>query len=468
MPARVPRDQVTERVGDRLGERGRHPGGQRHTQRVPQPPGVLDGGPAGLAGDPELQRPALPRQISQPARGRGRVLAPLGHLGRGHRADAAQQVRHALGVPAGPFRGQPLQLPLGLPDHHRVQQLAQVSLAEQLGQQRGVQGQRLGPALGDRRVPLVHERADVAEQHRPAKRRRGRGLHVDQADFAAGQVLHEVDEPGHVEHVLQALPDGLQHDRERAVLAGHREKLGGTLALLPQRAAPAGLPPRQQQGAGRALTEPGREQRRAAQLVGDQLLDLFGLQLGDAGRRRLLGVRDADHDPVIGVHGLHVHALVALAQPGRDGQRPRGVHLGAERAVQHQPPVTQLVAEALHDQRAVIGHVAGGLPLRAQVADQVGRGQLVQPVGAQPGGRLLLARLGQLTAVRAERPAQLGGTARRVTVPERQLARLARGGGDQHLVGGDVLDPPRARTQHEHVADPRLVHHFLVELAHPV
>jgi hypothetical protein len=32
---------------------------------------------------------------------------------------------------------------------------------------------------------------------------------------------------------------------------------------------------------------------------------------------------------------------------------------------------------------------------------------------------------------------------------------------------GDVLDPPRRRAEREHVADPRLVDHLLVELADP-
>ena len=144
------------------------------------------------------------------------------------------------------------------------------------------------------------------------------------------------------------------------------------------------------------------------------------------------------------------------------------VHRRAERAVQHQPPVAQLVAEPLQHQRAVIGHVTRGLPLVGQIAHQVRGGQLVQAVGAQPRGGVLLAGAGQLAAVRAERPAELHRPSRGVAVPERQLARLARRGGDQHLVGGDVLDPPGTGAEHEHVADPRLVDHFLVELTDAV
>ena len=44
---------------------------------------------------------------------------------------------------------------------------------------------------------------------------------------------------------------------------------------------------------------------------------------------------------------------------------------------------------------------------------------------------------------------------------------LARRRRDQHPVVGDVLDAPRRRAEQEHVADPRLVDHLLVELADP-
>ena len=125
-------------------------------------------------GDAHLDHPALPGQAGQPGRRGRRVGRALGHLGGGQRPQAAQQVGHGLLVPAGPARRQPLQFALGLLDDQRVEQLAHVGLAEQVGQQRRVQRQRLGAPLGQRRVALVHERADVAEQQRPAERRRRR------------------------------------------------------------------------------------------------------------------------------------------------------------------------------------------------------------------------------------------------------------------------------------------------------
>ena len=51
-------------------------------------------------------------------------------------------------------------------------------------------------ALGQRRVALVEELADVAEQQRLGERRGGVGLHVDDADLPGPHVAHQLDRPG--------------------------------------------------------------------------------------------------------------------------------------------------------------------------------------------------------------------------------------------------------------------------------
>ena len=103
----------------------------------------------------------------------------------------------------------------------------------------------------------------------------------------------------------------------------------------------------------------------------------------------------------------------------------------------------------------------------SQVGEQVVGGPLVQTGGADAlAGRRGLER-DQLADERADGAAQLGRPAQRVAVPERQLAGLAGRRRDQHPVVGDVLDPPGRRAEGEHVADPRLVDHLLVELADP-
>ena len=237
-------------------------------------------------------------------------------------------------------------------------------------------------------------------------------------------VAHQLDQAGHVVDVLQHLAGRLEGDRERGELAGHRQQLGGALPLLPQRRAPARVAPGEQQRAGGALAEPAGEQRRAADLGGHLALDVVRVEDGEVGLRRLAGgVGQPQHDAVVGVHRGDVHA-VALAQPGRQHERPRRVDLGAEGGVDDQPPVAQLVAEALDQQRPVVGQVAGGRLLLGEVGLQVGRAPLVEPGRPGPlepglrGGRPDLAQEG------AERPAQLQRPARGVAVPERHLAGL--------------------------------------------
>ena len=167
--------------------------------------------------------------------------------------------------------------------------------------------------------------------------------------------------------------------------------------------------------------------------------------------------------------GLHVQP-VTLAQPGRDRQRPRCVHRRAERAVQHQAPVAELVAEPLDDQGAVVRQVAGRLALVGEVGDQVAGGQLVQAVGAPPGrSRRRSAPLGRPRGRtrRAPGPARPGGPGAS-PFQNGSLPGWPGAGETSTWSCGDVLDPPGTRAEQEYVADPRLVHHLLVELADPV
>ena len=93
------------------------------------------------------------------------------------------------------------------------------------------------------------------------------------------------------------------------------------------------------------------------------------------------------------------------------------------------------------------------------------------PHSSRPARSGALARglgrfgVGDLAQERAERAAELDRPAGRVALPERHPADLAGRGRDEHPVVGDVLDAPGRRAEQEHVADPRLVDHLLVELA---
>ena len=135
--------------------------------------------------------------------------------------------------------------------------------------------------------------------------------------------------------------------------------------------------------------------------------------------------------------------------------------------MQDHPPVAELVLEALNHQGPIAGDDAGGFLLFGQVAGEIGCGPAVQADRCQPGSGVVVAGGTNFAAEPAQRPAEFGGTAQRVALPEGELAGLSEGGGDQDSVVGDVLDLPARRAQGEDVTDPGFVDHLLVEFAHP-
>ena len=163
--------------------------------------------------------------------------------------------------------------------------------------------------------------------------------------------------------------------------------------------------------------------------------------------------------------------------PGLDGHAPRGVDPAAERGEDHQPPVAQLVPEALDDDAAVRGEGAGGGALVLDVGEEVLGREMVQVVLApqalgRPRPSLRTLRQVRLDAAheRPDQPPQLHGPPDGVTVPERELAGDAGRGRDRDPVGRDVRDTPGGGPQHHHVAvhaRAQLVDHLLVQLADP-
>jgi hypothetical protein len=448
-----PGHQVAERVGHRLEERLGHPHRQRRPQRVPEPGGVLDGGPPFLAADPKRQGAARRRQLPQPLPHPFGVRGSCRRLGLGQVPDPAEQVVQPVRVGRPSVTGHRLQLELDLLRRPRLDQLPQLDPTQQLREDRPVQRQRLRTALGQRRVALVHERRDVAEQQRAGERRRHLGVHLDHPDLAPPGLGHEFDQPGEVEHVLEALAERLQDHRERAELGGHLEQARAPLPLLPQRRSASRPPLRQQQGAGRAFAEAAGEQRRVPQLGHHQLLDLLGLEQDRLGRRGLVGLREPDHDPVVRVHGLDLEAET-VPDPRLDRLGPGRVDLGPEGRMHAHPPVAKLVPEAFDHDGAVVGKHAGGVALLVQILDEVPGGELVQPGGPEPlqaGGRGQRVELAQ---ERAQGPAELDRPARRVPVPKRKGAGDPRGRHHHDAVVRDLDDPPAGCAQHDDVAEP--------------
>ena len=224
--------------------------------------------------------------------------------------------------------------------------------------------------------------------------------------------------------VLQALARGLEQDREVGVLAGDVEQLRGALPLLPQRGAGAGVAAGQQQRAGGALAEAGREQRRAADLLGDDLVELVGLEDEQLGARRLgLGVGDARDDAVVAGHDRAVDA-VALEDAGADGERPRGVDPPAERASAGRRASRRARRGSARRRRVRSVGTCRWPPLVAQEGAEV----VARPGGRGPAGGALGQASGAVPSLAdevADGLAELVRAPDRVALPERQPGRLA-------------------------------------------
>ena len=371
----------------------------------------------------------------------------------------------AVGVPHAPLGIGRLQLGLDLVQRGRIQQRRQLVLAQQLAQQLAIQRQGLRAPLGQGRVPLVHVRGHVREGQRPRERRRGRRVDLDDAHLAPPNALQHLLQRRQIEHVLQAGAIRLQHDGEAGIAQRRRHQVLRLQPLRPQGAARVRAPPGQQQRARRVLAEVRGEQRRPRQLLQHQLLDLLGLGHQRRQGRGLVGAREAQHDAVVAPQALHLEAGGG-AQARLQRQGPRRVDSRPERRQDADAPVAQLVAEALDGQLAVGGQRARRRALVRHVAPQVPGGPLLDGGRlGQPGQGRLLLLLADLAHEGAQRLPQFQGAARALAAPERHLARLAGGGRDDHAIARDLRDAPGGRAQQERLADARLVHHLLVQLA---
>ena len=107
-------------------------------------------------------------------------------------------------------------------------------------------------------------------------------------------------------------------------------------------------------------------------------------------------------------------------------QAPGGVHAAAEGREDAEPPVADLVAEALDHDRLVGGDDAGRRLLLAQVGDEVLGGAAVEVVLL---GELLRVGADRLAGEGADRPAELGRAADPVALPEGDRAGRRRGPG---------------------------------------
>ena len=222
-----PREQPVERPGGRPEERLRDAGRRRHADAVAVARHVLHRDPALLAADPRPDGAARRGQLGEVQRCLGPAAdRAVAHLVGREVAEAAKEVVDLVRVVRLPLLDERLEAELEVRERLRVEQLAQLLLAQQLAQQVAVEGQRLRPALGERRVALVHVGGDVVEQQRAREGGGAGGLDAVDRDLAAPDAVEDLAQGRQVEHVGQALAVGLDEDREAPVARGDREQVG--------------------------------------------------------------------------------------------------------------------------------------------------------------------------------------------------------------------------------------------------
>ncbi len=124
-----------------------------------------------------------------------------------------------------------LKLEFDLRHGIRIEQLPEMRIAEQIPQQLSIQREGGGALLGDRGVVLVHERGDEVEQQRRGERTRTVERDVGDPDPPIADLTEHVRQRREIEVVLEDLPVGLEHDRERPVSLGHGEEIRGAASL---------------------------------------------------------------------------------------------------------------------------------------------------------------------------------------------------------------------------------------------
>ena len=463
---RVSRQQALKCARHGLEERIGQPGLGHHAQAVAVAAGVLARDQPLLAGHPGTGGAAFAEQHLKMRIKRRRVVQTQAHLVGRQVAKAPQQVVHPVGAPRPALGVEPLQLHLKIVERLGVDEVAQLVLPQQFAQQVAVERKRLGTPFGGRCVVVVHVRRHVFEQQRTGEGRRVVGLHLGHRDLAAAHPREQILQRRQVEPVVQALAVGLEDHGERPEAAGNLQQAAGLQPLLPQRRAATRVTTRDEQGTRGVLAEARPEQRRAAQFPQDEVLQVVRVGDEHVGGRQRVAVHQMAGDAVVAPDHVGVGAR-ELTQPRLHGQRPRGVHTGAEGGEDAQAPVADLVAEALDHDAEVAWHRAGGLHLVLHVLNEVLRGAVVEPrVGLEARGGVGGVGGCDLARHAPHGRAQFVRPAHALAAPERHRARGTGDGGHQHAVAGDLLDAPCGGTEHECLPGAGLVHHLLVQLAH--
>ena len=449
----------------RLEQRSRQARRQRNAQPIAITRGIFGGNQALFAGDAQLQQ--SPRANQPVDLIRATLAKPRAAPVFARKiAQPQAEIVNAVGRARAIILRKALRRLFHFGDGVGIEQLAQIGLAQQLAQLILIDGERLGAALGQRRIAVVEKIGHVAEQQRRGKRRRLARLHHMHAQLPLLNGAQRFNQRRHVENVAQALAIGLEQQRERGIARGHAEQIVRALAQLPQRRALVGAAARQQQRAARGLAKAPGKQRRRSQLAQHKLHGFGRLHQNPIRIGRLVGVGEAQHKAVVAPQRFHFRpAGGANARAHRHG--PGNMDAAAERREHADAPVAQLVAAALDDNRAVVGNLPRRFGLVGEKAQQIFRRAGIEIVFVDEARERSRLRQGaQLAHHGADAAAEFERAARPVAFPERHLAGLAGSGRHQHAVVRDVGDAPRGRAEDESLVGMRLEDHLLVELAH--
>src|SRR6185295_3503734 len=152
--ARVAANEGHHRVWQVCQERLREPRRRRHAERIAVERRILRRDPPLLAGDPNAGGTALALELLQHRVGRVALGHPLGALGGGQVAEAAEDLLEGVAILCACDLGAVLKRVLHLDQRLWVDELSQLLLAEQLAKQLTVQRQRRRTPLGVRRIAL--------------------------------------------------------------------------------------------------------------------------------------------------------------------------------------------------------------------------------------------------------------------------------------------------------------------------
>ena len=275
-----------------------------------------------------------------------------------------------------------------------------------------VEGERRGPPLGERGIALVHVGGDPVEQQALRHRRRLRRVDVHHAHGPRLRSWPSTSRSAGTSNT------SCRHSRDVSSRIGNVGYLAATASRSAARWRCCHSGVRRsgrRRGSSSARAAHSRNRDENSAVCGSVATTSSSMSSGsiwNASSGHLVGgLGQAQHDAVVAPHRLDRH-VVAVGEAALDRHRPRRVHRRAERAEHAHAPVADLVAEALDDDRAVVGHDAGRLGLLVDVLQEVARGELVEGVvvaQAIEGGVLARRCAARARTRRAPGRARAGG-----------------------------------------------------------